>query len=73
MKNINKQTKEKEKIVKMVEIEMDLDANIIKGLVQYAKVNIINDKDALINWAVNHILKLVYEQHEPKKKVSRKG
>ena len=52
---------EKEKKVEMVEMELDLSEDTITGLLEYAKENILNDKDALINWAVNAILREVVE------------
>ena len=45
----------KEKIIKMVEMELDLEGNIIDGLVKYAVEGIKDDKRALLNWAVNDI------------------
>tara|TARA_R110000824_G_scaffold8429_8_gene38209 strand:- start:2009 stop:2350 length:342 start_codon:yes stop_codon:yes gene_type:complete len=49
----------KETKVEMVEMEMDLSEDTVTGLLEYAKVNILKDKDALINWAVNDILEEV--------------
>ena len=51
----------KEKEIKMVEIELDLDEKIINGLITHAKTNILKDKKALINWAVNDILLQIVE------------
>ena len=42
-------------------MELDLDENTAKGLVEYAKTNIINDEKALINWAVNDMLAKIVE------------
>jgi len=60
---MNKKSKEpkepkepKERKIEMVELELDLDDNVVAKLLEYAKVNILNDNTALINWAVNKIL-----------------
>lgn len=51
----------KETKVEMVEMELDISEDTITGLVKYAKENIINDKDALLNWAVTDILKQIVD------------
>lgn len=50
-----------EKDILYKEIELELDDVVINKLVEYATINILNDKNALINWAVNDILKQVVE------------
>gem|GEM_PF-6163455 len=52
---------ENEREVKMIEFEMDLEEKMVEGLIEYAKANMVNDTNALINWAVNDILKKVVE------------
>jgi len=52
------------KEVTMIELELDLDNDIVKALIEYASSNIVNDDQALINWAVNDILKKVVEEKE---------
>jgi len=56
----DKEDKE-DKIVQMVEIELDLDEKVIDGLIEYALKNIKNDRNALINYAANKILKEIVE------------
>lgn len=51
----------KDKIIKMVEMELDLSEDVIKGLCKYALKNIKNDKEALINYAANKILTEIVE------------
>jgi len=53
-----------EKEVKFVEIELDLDQITINGLIEHATKNILNDKEALINWAANDILEKKIEEIE---------
>ena len=55
---------ETERDVVMKEIELDLDEEIIEKLLDHAKENILGDKDALINWAVNDILKQIVEENK---------
>lgn len=50
-----------DKIVQMVEIELDLDKKVIDGLIEYALENIKNDHGALVNYAANKILKEIAE------------
>jgi len=45
-----------ERVVEMVEFELDLENELIEKLLAYAKENIVNDTKALINWAVNDAL-----------------
>ena len=54
---------ENEKEVKMIEIELDLEEKTIDGLLEYAKINILNDRDALINWAANDILQKMVDSN----------
>ena len=54
---------ENEKEVKMIEIELDLEEKTIDGLLEYAKINILNDRDALINWAANDILQKIVDSN----------
>ena len=43
----------KDKIIKMVEIELDLDEDTIERLLNYASQEILKDKQALLNYGVN--------------------
>lgn len=56
----------KEKTIKMVELELDLDDTTINRLVEYASKNILNDKVALINWAANDVLRRTIEEKKEK-------
>jgi len=47
----------KDKIIKMVEVEFELDDKIIDFVVKFALDKIWNDRQALINYGVNEILK----------------
>ena len=49
--------KEKEKIIKMVEIEVELDKETVEKLKKIALKEIANDTPALINYIVGKILK----------------
>ena len=51
----------KEREVKMIEMELDLEEDTVTGLLDYARKNIINDEKALINWAANVILTEIVE------------
>ena len=51
----------KDKIIKMCEMELDLDEKTIKGLCEYALKEIKNDRDALVNYAANKILTQIVE------------
>ena len=53
--------KTKEKIIKMCQIELELDEKTIKGLCKYALKEIKNDRDALVNYAANKILTEIVE------------
>ena len=46
----------KERIVKMVEFEMELDDSMIEPLKKYALAMIAKDEPALLNYAVNKAL-----------------
>ena len=54
-----------EREVKMIEMELELDEDLIEKLVAHGKENI--DREALINWSVNDILKKVVEEHKDDK------
>jgi len=45
-----------EKSIRMVNMDIDLDEKVYNGLVDYALENIKDDKEALINYAVNKAL-----------------
>ena len=51
----------KDKVVKMVEIELDLEDDVIDGVVAFALEAIKNDRQALINYGVNKMLKQIIE------------
>jgi hypothetical protein len=53
--------KNKDKIVKMVEIEFDLPEETIEGLIKIAKDTILNDRQALINYGANYCLSEIVE------------
>jgi len=61
---MKKNKTKKEKIIKMVEIEIDLDEKTADYLVKYALKNIKNDKPSLINYAVNKILLEMIEKKD---------
>jgi len=61
---MKKNKTKKEKIIKMVEIEIDLDEKTADHLVKYALKNIKNDKPSLINYAVNKILLEMIEKKD---------
>lgn len=44
-------------IIKMVQLTLSIEKKLSEKLIRYAKDNIINDKEALLNWAINNILK----------------
>lgn len=46
-----------ERTVDMVEFDLDLSDDVKDMLVKYAKDNIDDDQDSLINWSVNKLLK----------------
>jgi hypothetical protein len=48
---------ENEKKIEMTEIELEFDEKTVDYLLKHAKENIINDNEALINWAANDILR----------------
>lgn len=59
---MNKENKEnKDKIITMHEMELDLDQKTIDGLCEWALKNIKNDRDALVNYAVNKVLGEIVE------------
>lgn len=43
--------------INMIESEIKLSIQEEDGLVEYARTRILDDKDELINWAMNDILK----------------
>jgi len=51
----------KDKIVKMVEIEFDLPEETIEGLIKIAKDTIVNDRQALINYGADYCLRKIVE------------
>ena len=50
-----------EKDVLMKEITLDLDEDIIEKILEFARSKIVNDKQALINYGVNFILKEIVD------------
>lgn len=52
---------EEDKIITMHEIELDLDKDTINKLIEIAKEEIVNDDEALINYAANKALKLIVD------------
>jgi len=61
----------KEKEIKLIEIELDLEQDIIDRLIEHAKKNIVNDKQALIDWSVNDILLQIVTNAKNKEKVKK--
>ena len=57
----------KDKIIKMVEIEIDLDEDMVDKVVEYALETIKNDKKALINYGANKLLEKMIEKEDKKK------
>ncbi len=53
---MKKDKMKKDKIIKMVEIEIELNKETENWLVKYALKNIKNDKPSLVNYAINKIL-----------------
>lgn len=59
---MSKECKEpKEKIINMVEIEVDLEEATIERLIKLASEEILKDRQALINYGVNLALKQIIE------------
>ena len=54
----------KERIVKMVEIELELDSGLIEPIKKYALKTIANDGQALLNYGVNKALEYYIEKHD---------
>lgn len=52
---------EEEKDVIMKEITLDLEDDVIEGIVDFARSKVVNDKQALINYGANIILKEVID------------
>lgn len=61
----------KEKEIKLIEIELDLEQETIDRLIEHAKKNIVNDKQALIDWSVNDILLQIVTNDKNKGKVKK--
>ena len=51
----------KDKIIKMVEIELDISEEVVEKVVEFALEKIKNDRNALINYGVNELLREVVE------------
>ena len=62
----------KDKIIKMVEIEVDLEEDTIEKITKFALETIKNDKKALINYGVNKLLEKMIEREEKKGKKKAK-
>ena len=45
-----------DRVIKMVEFDLDLEDYVVEFLLKYAKDNIVNDNKALVNWAASDIL-----------------
>lgn len=52
------------KTITMKEISIELDDDLIEGLLKIARANVVNDKQALINYGANLILKTMIEQKD---------
>jgi hypothetical protein len=50
-----------ERDVMMKEVDLELDADTVDHLIEYAKKNIVKDVPALINWAVTDILQQIID------------
>jgi hypothetical protein len=60
----NNMTFENEREVKMVEFDIDLDNDTREKLLDLARVQILEDEDALLNWVINKLLKEMVERGE---------
>jgi len=61
-KGVKEEMKEaKEKIIEMVEIELDLSEETVEKLIKIAREKIVNDRQALINYGANLILDKIVE------------
>jgi len=56
------ETEKTEKKVTMVEIKLELEEETVAKMLQYARENIVNDRQALINWGVTQALKSMIEK-----------
>ena len=56
-----------DKEITMVEIELDLNKETYDKLIEYAKENIVNDEQALLNWGVTHALEEIIKENEESK------
>lgn len=61
MNNVDDKEDLKEKDVLMKEIELELENDVVEGIVEFARSKIVNDKKALINYGVNKMLEKVVE------------
>lgn len=52
------------KTITMKEISIELDDDLIERLLEIARANVVNDKQALINYGANLILKTMIEQKQ---------
>ena len=62
IKQEDKQEDDSKDIV-MKEITLDLDDDIVEGVIEFARSKIVNDKQALINYGVNLILKEIVDKN----------
>lgn len=51
------------RIVKMVEVELKLDADLIEPLKKYALETIANDEQALLNYGINKALEYYIDKY----------
>ena len=65
---------EKERKVIMYEFDLELSDKEIDKLVAYGKKNIVNDKQALVNWACNKLLLdfIKSKEHNESKRADKK-
>ena len=54
----------RDKIIKMVEMELDLDQALYDELIVMAKKEIVKDNDALINYIVNKALQYIVDNEK---------
>ena len=62
----------KERIVKMVEMELEMDDSLIEPMKKYALETIRNDEKALLNYAVNKALEFYVDKYDQSKSKGKK-
>ena len=54
----------KDKIIEMHEIELDLENDVIEAMIDFARSRVVNDRKELINYGVNYALKEIIKSKE---------